>query len=285
MKKLVFLLVAFTVLFVSCKESDEDAMKIYTTAIREYEELGGDSFSLNILGDCVYQGKEYQVSVFMDCDYQRNSQFGIHSDTDVNMKSPDGIDVTLPAEIYMVTEGEDLIVYASIYNQWYCVPLGGFAGFYEEYLSAGVMDDFYERLPELVSCKSLGKTDFNDEKVRRIEVTYLEDYVGKVLEIYGTGDLDFAGNYGLTKEDLEVFSSILDGVSYEVYINEAGSLVGYYMDLESIFTAVINNVAEFNEIGPIFNISGGVLVSLTGKVPEEIVVPQEIVENAIFMPL
>lgn len=286
MKKLFFLLVAFTmVLFVSCKESEEDAMEVYTKAIKEYGERDGDSVSLDVMGSCVYQGKEYLFSLFMDCDYQRNSRFGFHGVMEVNMESPDGLSFAFPAEIYMVTEDEDLAVYASIYNQWYYVPLGDFAGIYEEYLFAGGMDVFYERLPELVSCKSLGKTDFNNEKVRGIEVTYLEDYIGKVLEIYDTGDSDFAGNDILTEEDLDEFSSMLDGVSYEVYINDAGSLVGYFMDLESIFTTVVNNVEEFNEIGPLFDISGVVLVSLSGKVPEDIVVPQEVVENAIFMPL
>lgn len=289
MKKLFFLLVAFTmVLFVSCKESEEDAMEVYTRAIKDYGQRAGDSVTLSMQGDCAYQGKEYQITVSMDCDYQRNSRFGLHGIMDVNMESPDGIGVTFPAEIYMVTEGEDLLVYASIYNQWYYVPLEGFAGVYEEYFSAGVMDSFYERLPELVSCKSLGKTDFNDEKVRRIQVTYLEDYIGKVLEIYGTGDLDLAGNdgnSGLTEEDLEEFSSMLDGVSYEAYINKDDSLVGYYMDLESLFTTVVGNIEEFNEIGPFFDISGFVLVNLSGNVPEEIVVPQEVVDNSIFMPL
>lgn len=289
MKKLFFLLVAFTmVLFVSCKESEEDAMEVYTRAIKDYGQRAGDSVTLSMQGDCAYQGEEYQITVSMDCDYQRNSRFGLHGIMDVNMESPDGIGVTFPAEIYMVTEGEDLLVYASIYNQWYYVPLEGFAGFYEEYLSAGVMDSFYERLPELVSCKSLGKTDFNDEKVRRIQVTYLEDYIGKVLEIYGTGYLDLAGNdgnSGLTEEDLEEFSSMLDGVSYEAYINKDDSLVGYYMDLECLFTTVVGNMEEFNEIGPFFDISGFVLVNLGGNVPEEIVVPQEVVDNSIFMPL
>ena len=119
-------------------------------------------------------------------------------------------------------------------------------------------------------------------------MTYLEDYIGKVLEIYGTGDLDLAGNdgnSGLTEEDLEEFSSMLDGVSYEAYINKDDSLVGYYMDLESLFTTVVGNIEEFNEIGPFFDISGFVLVNLSGNVPEEIVVPQEVVDNSIFMPL
>ena len=57
------------------------------------------------------------------------------------------------------------------------------------------------------------------------------------------------------------------------------------MDLESLFTTVVGNIEEFNEIGPFFDISGFVLVNLSGNVPEEIVVPQEVVDNSIFMPL
>lgn len=289
MKKLILLLIAFmTVLFVSCKESEDDALEVYTAAVKDYGERESGAVTLDMQGKATYQGKDLQTVFSMDCEFQKNPEFGFHGTMKINMETPDGVNVTIPAEIYMVTEGEDLAVYTNLYNQWYFVPLAGFSELYSEFLATGLMDGFYDRLPELVSCEDLGKTDFNGEKVRKIEVTYLEDYIGKVLEIYDSGDLDvdvLLENSGLTKDDLDKISSMLDGISYDAFINKNGSLVGYDMDLGSIFKAVVNNVDEFNDVTSLLDISGSISVALKGDVPEEIVVPPEVADNAIYTPL